>query len=98
MKNKNDNTKTIKEAFEKMLDEYKIRAKYNESYIIAEWENIVGKTIANKTNKVFIKEKKLYLQTDSSPLKHHLSINKSQLINLINEKAGIIIIDDLVLF
>jgi predicted nucleic acid-binding Zn ribbon protein len=97
LKNKKENTQTIKEAFEKLLDEYKIRAKYNESYIVSEWEQIVGKTIASKTNKLFIRDKKLYLQTDSAPLKHHLSMNKQQLINLINEKAGIQIILELIL-
>jgi predicted nucleic acid-binding Zn ribbon protein len=98
LKSRKENTQTIKEAFERLLDEYKIRGKYNESYIVAEWEKIVGKTIASKTNKLFIRDKKLYLQTDSAPLKHHLSMNKNQLIDLINDKAGIAVITDLILF
>lgn len=97
-KNIDKGTVTIKEAFEKMLDEYNIRAKYNESYIIGEWEKIVGRTIASKTNKVFIKDRKLYLNTDSAPLKHHLSMHKQQFIDLINKEAKLVVIDEVIIF
>ena len=49
---------SLKEAIESLMRVYKLQNKYDETYIIAHWEEIMGKPIAARTTKIFIKDKK----------------------------------------
>lgn len=90
------NTQGIKDVVEELLNAYKLRGKYNETYIISSWEKIMGKQIAQRTEKIYIKNKKLFLKLSSAPLKHEFSMGKTKLITLLNQEAGQNIIEDIV--
>lgn len=75
----------LNEALFEMMDVYKIRQKFEESKIIAKWEEVIGKTIASRTTKIFIKDKKLFLGIDSAALKHQLTMSKTKLLEVLNE-------------
>ncbi|HYG39405.1 MAG TPA: DUF721 domain-containing protein [Cytophagales bacterium] len=77
-------TISFKEAFSDMLDAYKIKQKFEESNIVAKWEEITGKTIASRTSRIFIKEKQLFLEISSPPLKQQLLMSKTKLLELLN--------------
>lgn len=89
-------TSSLKEGIEALLDTYKLRGKYNETSILANWEELMGPMIAKKTSKIFIKDKKLFLKLTSAPLKQELSMAKTKLIALLNEKYTSPIIDDVI--
>ena len=94
---KKSNDQTIKQAIELLLDTYHLKEKYLETSVVANWEEICGKTIASRTVEVYIKQKKLFLQLSSPMLKQEILLSKKKLIGLINEKSGGEVIKDIVL-
>lgn len=78
---------SLKEAIESLLRVYKLQAKYDETYISAHWEEIMGKPIAARTQQVYVSNQKLFLKLDSAPLKKELMMAKQALIELINKAA-----------
>ena len=65
---KNEST-SLKEAIDSLLRVYKLKAKFDETFVEANWESIMGKPIAARTQKVYVSNQKLFLQLDSAPLK-----------------------------
>jgi hypothetical protein len=47
----------------------------------------MGKPIAARTTKIYIKDKKLFLGIDSAPLKKELLMAKQKMIELLNKTA-----------
>jgi hypothetical protein len=66
------NDKSLKEAIEQMLNVYKIKRRYDETGVVAAWPDLVGKSVANRTKELFIRDKKLFLRIESSVIKHQL--------------------------
>ena len=69
--------------------------KYDEAAVLNSWESVVGKMIAQKTTKVFINKKVLYLTLSSAPLKNELRYHKLVLIEKVNSYAKKEIINDI---
>lgn len=88
---------TIKEAMESLIKAYQLQGKYDETKILASWEKVMGKTIAQHTTNIFIKQGKLFVKIDSSTLRHELSMNKSKMIDLLNEDAEQEVVKEIVL-
>ncbi len=86
----------LKQAIEDMLDLYKLRSKFNETYIVAYWEKIMGLPISSRTTQIYIQDKKLFVQLDSSPLRNELLMAKSKIVTLINKEVGEDIIEDVI--
>lgn len=78
-------TSSLKEAIDELLSAYKLRSKYNETHVVASWSRIMGPAIANRTSKIFIKNKKLYVLLNSAPLKSELSMSKSKILEILNK-------------
>ncbi|PWK27416.1 uncharacterized protein DUF721 [Arcicella aurantiaca] len=86
----------LKEAIEDMLELYKLRSKFNETYIVAYWEQIMGLPISSRTTELYIKERKLFVQLDSAPLRNELLLAKTKIVTLLNKQVGEDIIDDVI--
>lgn len=61
------------------------------------WESLMGKTIARYTKKVEIIQRKLFIHTDTGPLKQELMYQKQQVIARVNEALGENVIDEVVI-
>jgi hypothetical protein len=85
--NRKSESQPLKEAIESLLRVYQLQGIYDETYIVAHWEEIMGKPIAARTKKMYIKNGKLFLQLDSAPLKKELMMAKAKMIELINKYA-----------
>jgi predicted nucleic acid-binding Zn ribbon protein len=72
------------EAIREMLKQYKIQDKFDEQSLIDNWPLIVGKSAAEKTRRIFIRNHVLFAEMTSPSLKHELSLNKEAVINRIN--------------
>jgi predicted nucleic acid-binding Zn ribbon protein len=81
------NDKSLKEAIEQMLNVYKIKRRYDETAIVSLWPDLVGKSVANRTKELFIRDKKLFLRIESSVIKNELVLMRRQIIQKINEDA-----------
>ncbi|MBN3584037.1 DUF721 domain-containing protein [Algoriphagus aestuarii] len=88
----------LESAFQDLLKAYRLEAKFQEKSLIQAWPEIVGKTIADRTTSVFIKEKKLFVKLNSGPVKKELLMNKGKVVSLIENKFGKGVIEDLVCF
>ncbi len=89
-------TYTLKEAINELLNAYKLRGKYNETYLIASWSRMMGAAIANRTGKIYISNKKLFVQITSAPLKNELAMSKSKIIEILNREAREEVVEDVI--
>ena len=62
----------------------------------SEWKNIVGAMVANHTERIVLKDKKLILKIDSAPLRNELLMSKKLLIENVNTHLGQTVIYDIV--
>ncbi len=89
-------TYTLKEAINELLNAYKLRGKYNETFLIASWSRMMGAAIANRTGKIYISNKKLFVQITSAPLKSELAMSKSKIIEILNREAREDVVEDVI--
>lgn len=91
MKQRRDTNKDIQpvgKAIRELLNSYHIEAKFDETNVVASWERLVGKPIARRTRKVFIRNKVLYAEFDSAAMKHDFLMHKDQVLNLFRKEFG----------
>ena len=86
----------LADAFQDLLKAYRLEDTYQEKLLISSWPTLVGKTIADRTIKVYIKDKKLMVKITSGPVKKELQLNKSKVIALIESQIGKGIVDDVI--
>lgn len=79
--------KSMKDLIRGLMNSYSLGNKYDEVGVVNSWEQIVGKQIAQKTNKLFISKRILHLYLDSAPLKNELRYYKHVIIEKVNTFA-----------
>ena len=89
-------SQTVGEAFEAFLEVYKLKSKFNESYLVTYWEKLMGQSIAQRTEKIYINKGVLYLRISSAPLRQELVLAKSRIISMLNSEMGDQIIKEVV--
>ncbi len=87
---------SIGEAFESFLKAYKLRSRYDETYLVTHWEKLMGVSIAQRTEKIYISKGVLFLRISSAPLRQELVLAKSGIISLLNKEMGGEIVKDVV--
>lgn len=90
------NDKSLKEAIEQMLQVYKIKRRFDETSVIAHWPDLVGKSVANRTKELFLRDKKLFLRIESSVIKNELMLMRSQIIDKINDEAKSVLVEEII--
>ncbi len=90
------NDKSMKEAIEQMLNVYKLKRRFEETSVIAHWAELMGQSVANRTKEIYIHEKKLFLRIESSVIKNEIQMIHSQIMQKINEKAGTVLIEEII--
>ena len=86
---------SIKDALRKFLKEKNLDTKLNEHKLITMWDEVMGATISKRTSRLFIKNKILFVHVSSAPLKQELTMSKSKVLALIDEKIGVGILEDI---
>ncbi len=86
----------LKEAIEKLLKVYKISDKMDEITLRKEWEELMGKTIANKTKRVGLRSRVLIIEIESSVLRHELSFAKEKIKESFNKKLKRRAVDEII--
>jgi predicted nucleic acid-binding Zn ribbon protein len=86
----------LADAFQDLLKAYRLEDTYQEKLLISSWPSLVGKTIADRTSNVYIKDKKLFVKITSGPVKKELQLNKSKVIALIESQIGKGIVEDVI--
>jgi predicted nucleic acid-binding Zn ribbon protein len=88
MSNKKNEFQSVGQAIRDMLNTYRLTNKYDEANIIESWERLVGKPIASRTRKVFIKNKVLFVEFDSPTMRHDFSLHKTEVLEVFRKEFG----------
>ena len=71
--------------------------KMHETSVLSQWEALMGDAVAKRTEELFIREKVLYIELNSSVMRDELHQSKSEIIAKINGAAGMELITDIFL-
>lgn len=88
---------SLKEAIHQLIDQNGMKQKMMESEVKSKWESIVGKMIADATSSLLFREGILYIQIDSTALKHELNYSKNRIVEEVNAFAGFGLIEQVVI-
>lgn len=91
------NVQNISDVVSELLKELHIDHKLKEIRLINSWEEILGKNVARATTNIFIKNRVLFVYLKSSVVRNELMMLKTGIIKALNDKAGEIIVDEIVL-
>jgi predicted nucleic acid-binding Zn ribbon protein len=94
---KRGNDQPLKDALNELLDTYHLKERVNELRLKENWENIFGKTIARYTQKISVRNKKLFVTIDSASLRQELTFNKEAMIGRINESIAPGFVEEIIL-
>jgi predicted nucleic acid-binding Zn ribbon protein len=84
------------EAFQDLLKSYRLEDTYQEKVLLASWPKLMGKTIADRTSNLYIKDKKLFVKITSGPVKKELQLNKSKVMALIETEVGKGVVEEII--
>lgn len=87
----------IGQAISELLSSYHIKSKFDEANLVGSWERLVGKPIAKRTKRVFIKGKVLFIELESPSMKHDLNMHKTQILEIFRKEFGDDIVKEIVL-
>jgi len=91
------NDQSIGEVLQQLLQTYHLKRKFDERSIVEAWPELIGKSVAKHTTEIFIRDAKLFLNVDSSVVKHQLLMMRGQIVQAMNERAGAEIVKEVVL-
>ncbi len=95
-KSRRANVSHVGDAIKELLNAYRLEGKFDETRLVNSWGKIMGKPIAGRTSKIFMKNDVLFVELTSAPLKHELNMSKQKIINLINKELGKPIVKEVV--
>ena len=89
--------KSMKDAVKDFLKASGLDEEYKLKTILGKWEQLVGKPIAIRTEKLYIQNKVLFITLNSSVMREELQHQKSKIVSIINQEAGYQLIEDVYL-
>ena len=88
---------SIGEALKDFLKKSKLKSGVQALQVEEAWEKIMGKTIANYTDKIEIINSTLFISTSVAPLKNELIYQKAKITERVNEELGETVIREVVI-
>lgn len=82
------------DVVDKLMKAYRLDGKLKEIDVLSKWEEMMGRAVFLRTKNIYIKNKVLYLELDSSVMRDELQHGKTIIIQRVNETAGSEIITD----
>ncbi|CAN5399072.1 hypothetical protein BH10BAC4_BH10BAC4_10840 [soil metagenome] len=86
--NKSDSAIHISQAIQDLLKANNLKPKFDEANVVASWDRIVGKAIAKRTKRVYVRNKVLFVELQSPSMKHELGYHKTQMLELFKKEFG----------
>jgi predicted nucleic acid-binding Zn ribbon protein len=87
---------SVGQAIRDMLNSYRLTNKFDEANLIDSWERLVGKPIAKRTKKIYIKNKVLFVEFDSPTMRHDFSLHKVEVLDMFKKEFGEGIITEII--
>ncbi|MBO4452218.1 MAG: DUF721 domain-containing protein [Bacteroidaceae bacterium] len=92
---KRSKTESITNLLNEFLREQGLETPLNQHRLIESWPKVMGEVINRQTSDLFIKNQTLYVKIKSPALKSDLMMNRTSLVNQLNEAAGAYVISDI---
>lgn len=96
-KGRKSEPETIGSAIGEMLKAFRIEGKFYETDLVNSWERVMGKPIASRTSKIYIRDKKLFVHISSAPLKHELNMSRDKILVLLTKELGQPIVNEVII-
>ncbi len=88
---------SLGEALQLFLKKSRLKTGLQAVQIEDIWEKIMGKTVAKYTDKIQIIGTTLFVSTNVAPLKNELLYQKDNIIKLVNESLGEVVIKEVII-
>ncbi|MGN6248782.1 MAG: DUF721 domain-containing protein [Ginsengibacter sp.] len=88
---------SIGDALKEFLNKSRLKSGVQAMQVKDVWEKIMGRTIANYTDKIEIINSTLYIYTSVAPLKNELIYQKPKIMERVNEALGEKVIKEVVI-
>ena len=95
-KGKKEEFQSVGSAIRDLLSPYRLSTKFDEAKLLDSWERMVGKPIARRTKKMFIKNKVLFVEFDSPTMRNDFSLHKAQVLDMFKKEFGEGIITEII--
>ena len=89
-----DKYMSLGEAIQAFLDRHGIQDQTSVQTVINEWEQIMGKPIAQNTEKMWFNKNTLYIKMKSSVWRNELQMARLKIKHIVNEKMKKELIED----
>ncbi|MDR1745884.1 MAG: DUF721 domain-containing protein [Tannerella sp.] len=94
---KRTNTQSVSELISEFLaNNPKLRQKLLENRIVQAWSQVLGPSIMDYTQDIYVKNRILYVSLQSSVWRNELFMRRKKLVENLNERAGAEVITDIV--
>ncbi len=93
---KRSDAKPIGDMIRQVMREQGLESPLNEYRLIQSWSDVLGRTIASYTTRLFIKNQVLYVQLTSPALRQELMMGRELLIRKLNQTVGAQVITNIV--
>jgi predicted nucleic acid-binding Zn ribbon protein len=89
---------TLGEAIQELIKTYNpgSKRKLSEARMIGSWDKVVGTMIAGHTTKMWVHQRKLYVEVDSAALRQELTYSREKIKKSLIKLAGEDLIDEVV--
>lgn len=87
----------IGDAIRNLLNSYHLENKFDEAQVLASWEKLVGTPIANRTQRIFIRNKVLYVEFKTASMKNDFLLHKPKVMELFQKEFGSSVLSDIVI-
>jgi predicted nucleic acid-binding Zn ribbon protein len=84
------------QAIRELLNTYHLDTRFDETNIVASWERVVGKPIARRTRRVWLRDKVLYAEFDSAAMKHDFLMHRKEILDLFQKEFGATAVSEIV--
>ena len=89
------NPQCLGDVLRKLLEETSLQTRMEELKAAGLWEKIVGKEIAAQSSKPYVKNGLMQIGIPNASLRNELYINRSRLIQIINDTLGKAVIKEI---
>lgn len=81
--------KTLGEVIEELYARYRNNKKFKEAAIRDAWSHLMGVSVAKRTGFIRIEKTLVVFEITSSPLRHNLVSQKSEILKQLQKQAGL---------
>ncbi len=85
---KNDNAIHISQAIQDLLKSQHLKPRFDEANVVASWERIVGKAIAKRTKRIYVRNSVLFVELHSPSMKQDLGYHRTNMLELFRNEFG----------